>query len=343
MATAIDEALWDAFDDFTEKSDTITPLKEDNKCRSCKSPDLRQVESQLICGKCGLVNMKVLCEEAEYRFYGDADNKSSNPERIGMPTNDFYPESSLGTWIGTKRGKSASAKASFTLARYNSWNQMPHKERSLWIICNRISTVAKQNGLPTIIVERAREIFKRIKDVNISRGKNREGLIAACLWAACKDEGVPRSYKEIAAMFQVPIEIITKGISRFHQVWFMSGQNEDMDGLDKLNMSSSNPLHYIERFSSNLELNTELRFISEFVAIKAIGEDLVADNTAPSIAAGAIYLTSVIMNSNIQKKDVAVACLTSEVTISKCYKKLYSNRHKLFPKAIAKRIRDLKL
>ena len=52
----------------------------------------------------------------------------------------------------------------------------------------------------------------------------------------------------------------------------------------------------------------------------------------PGIAAGSIFLVCSLCNQNITKKQVSKACKISEVTISKCYKKLYNERVKLFPK-----------
>ena len=41
-------------------------------------------------------------------------------------------------------------------------------------------------------------------------------------------------------------------------------------------------------------------------------------------------------NQNITKKQVAVACKTSEVTISKCFKKLNEKRFELLPRDVVK-------
>jgi len=252
-----------------------------------------------------------------------------------MPVNEFFPESSLGSCIGTKKGGggrgsgSASSKNFFKLSQYNSWNQMPYKERSLWKICNKIHAVCKKNNLPPIIANTASEFYNSIKDINMSRGNPRQGLIAACVYAACKDADVPRSDKEIASYFGIDIEIITNGIKRFREIWRISGSTNE-----KINSSPSNPLHYIGRYCSNLDLNNKVKYISEFVAIKAVGEGLVTSNTAPSIAAGSIYFVCQFLKIPISKKDIKKACLTSEVTVSKCYDKLNKCRNILIPLSI---------
>ena len=65
----------------------------------------------------------------------------------------------------------------------------------------------------------------------------------------------------------------------------------------------------------------------------AIRQDICDDNTPPSIAAGAIFLVASLLKMRITKVQVHTATKISEVTISKCYKKLNLYKDKLFPKA----------
>ena len=59
--------------------------------------------------------------------------------------------------------------------------------------------------------------------------------------------------------------------------------------------------------------------------------DIVDENTPPSIAAGSIYLVLSLCSINMNKKHISQACKISEVTISKCYKKLYEYRYQIIP------------
>ena len=47
-----------------------------------------------------MIQTKVFDSNAEWRYYGNDDNKSSNPTRCGMPVNQFMPKSSIGSVIG---------------------------------------------------------------------------------------------------------------------------------------------------------------------------------------------------------------------------------------------------
>jgi len=54
----------------------------------------------------------------------------------------------------------------------------------------------------------------------------------------------------------------------------------------------------------------------------SIENDIISENTPPSIAAGCIFLFSKKKKLNITKKDISDICKISEVTINKCTKKL---------------------
>jgi transcription initiation factor TFIIIB Brf1 subunit/transcription initiation factor TFIIB len=65
--------------------------------------------------------------------------------------------------------------------------------------------------------------------------------------------------------------------------------------------------------------------------------NIMPENTPPSIAAGVVYFISQICNLNISKRDVNNVSETSEVTINKCYKKLEKVKDTLIPAAILKK------
>ena len=90
----------------------------------------------------------------------------------------------------------------------------------------------------------------------------------------------------------------------------------------------------MREYCSPLPVSADVKHMAEFIAVKAIFENLVDDNTAPSIAAGSIFLAAIITGNNVTKKQVADSCKTSEVTISKCYKKLNESKLKLLPRAV---------
>jgi transcription initiation factor TFIIIB Brf1 subunit/transcription initiation factor TFIIB len=68
-------------------------------------------------------------------------------------------------------------------------------------------------------------------------------------------------------------------------------------------------------------------------------QNIMPENTPPSIAAGVVYFISQLCKINITKKDVKNVSEISEVTINKCYKKLekISKDQQIIPSSIVKK------
>lgn len=292
------------------------------------------VDKEFVCNNCGQVNKYILtdgdysCESchtiesrhidgnAEWRYYGFDDNKSANPTRVGTPSNIFIPKSSLGTIIGTENVKKNGYEFQ-RIRRFQMFQSMPYKERSLLHVMESLNTNATNNGIPSSIIEDAKMMYKSISDKKISRGDNRNGLIASSVYMSCKTNEVPRSAKEIAKMFNLNITTMTKGCKKFNDIM-------------KMSTKSSNPYDFIVRFCSKLNKN-DIVDVCNYVIQKAEEYSIVSENAPPSIAAGCIYLISVHYKMNISKKDIAKACEISEVTINKCYKKLLKYKDYILP------------
>lgn len=290
-------------------------------CIHCQSDDIILEESIYTCRSCGSINERFIDMTAEWRYYGSEDTKSSDPTRCGMPVNQLLPESSLGSVIGRNIKESYEMKL---IRKYHMWNSMSYKERSLYNIFDNITVNAVNNGIATSIIEEAKMFYKKVSESKISRGENRSGLIASSIYMSCKSNKVPRSTKEIAKIFNLKPKTMTKGCKKFQDVM-------------KLNVESTCADDFIQRFCSKLGLDNEIRDLCRQIVAKADDLCIVSENTPPSISAGSIYLCNIVCNLGISKKDMATACELSQVTLSKCYKKLYDHRSLLFsPEAVYK-------
>jgi len=269
----------------------------------------------------GIINCKVcqsiisnISANPEWRFYGNSDSKSSDPTRCGMPVNTLLPESSVGSSVSYGHN----GKTMNQIRRYQQWNGMPYKERSLYKVFLDIQQICKDNNIPTIIINEAKSLYSIISLTKISRGSNRKGIIAACVYFACKECKVPRSPKEIADMFSIDITIMTKGIKKTQEIIFMNKKNKN-----RLSKSESiNPNHFIERFCNRLKLDEEDIKIILLICEFSMKNNIISENTPPSIAAGCIFYYIKDKEKNISKKDISEICKISEVTINKCTKKL---------------------
>ena len=278
----------------------------------------------MVCTKCGKISEKIIEYSAEWRYYGAEDSKSSDPTRCGLPSNFLLKGSSLGSVISNQGITDPEIKR---VRKYHIWNAMPYKERSLYNVFDSIFVRSNNHGIPACIIEDAKENYKLLDEAQISRGTNRKGLIAACIYIACKKRNVPRSAKEIAKIFSLSITNMTRGCKHFQHIMNMHKKEKEGDITE-----STKPDDFVYRFCSNLNINNEIQEMCMNVTKLADNYSIVSQNTPPSVAAGCIYLVSMHYKLGITKKDISNACGISEVTISKCYKKLSNYKKYLFPK-----------
>ena len=114
--------------------------------------------------------------------------------------------------------------------------------------------------------------------------------------------------------------------------------NINNDNLKKkIKLLKTTPLSFIERYCSKLNINSELTKLCKFIANIIENKNMIPENTPHSIAGGIIFFVSDICNLNITKLDINNVSNISEVTINKCYKKLYDKKDILIPNIILKK------
>lgn len=332
----MDTEVFQSFDEFENIWKQLEDLKvtnddmENEDAQICINPECDSTEfkfedNECTCVKCFMIQNKVFDSNAEWRYYGNDDNKSSNPTRCGMPVNQFMPKSSIGSVIGMENTSNKFYQYT-RMRKYHLWNSMPYKERSLFNILNNINVQAGNNGLSQAIIDDAKVLYKKLSEEKISRGENRNGLIASSIYMSCKSNNVPRSAKEVAKMFNLNISTMTKGCKKFNEIM-------------NINYESSTPEDFINRFCTKLN-RSDIIDTCLYVIKKSNEYAIVAENAPPSIAAGVIFLVSNICDLNISKKNISKLCEISEVTINKCYKKLIKYKDYILPTEVLDKLKN---
>ena len=260
-----------------------------------------------VCTGCCSILERVIDTGAEWRYYGAEDSRESDPTRCGMPTNHLMPKSSLGSVIGGQRRDHQDIRR---IRRFQLWNSMPHSERALYNVFDKIKVNTIKYGIPSKVVDDAIVLYKKASEQKISRGENKEGLIASCIYHACLINKVSRSAKEVSQMFGIDGTVLTKGNARFQNLLHM-------------NVDSAGPEDFIGRFGSKLNMDYEdIQKCKAFV--KRLDEmEIVSENAPTSVAAGALYFYCAKKKlTELGRPQIAAVCEVSEVTIIKCYKRL---------------------
>ena len=312
-----------------------------NKCdkeECCKLKENYQNDNGTItCKECSNIITNI-CNNPEWRYYGSKDNKNNDPTRCGMPINSILPESSVGSSVSY----SSNSPSMVQIRKYQQWSGMPYKERSLYKVFLTIQNTCLVNNIPSIIIEEAKSIYSIISKTKISRGSNRQGIIAACVYFACKECRVPRSSQEIADIFDLNKNTMTKGIKKCQEIIYMNKQNKH-----RLSKSEpTRPCDFIHRFCNRLKISEEDTQLIVKICELAISKNIISENTPPSVASGCIYyfikkkklIEEERMNQSgiksynygknelgISKKLISDICKISEVTINKCCRLIEQN------------------
>jgi len=320
-----DDKLWDilnkisdgvSLEDAISNDNTVINdnIINENSCSTCNSTNVifETTKSYYVCNDCGTIIKEILDKGPEWSNYDD----SNNNVRCGNITNQFLPESSMGTIIG---GKGYSR-----LRILQSWNQMPYKERSLSEVLQNIDHKLKNYKISKAIIDNAKILYKNISEIKhnsginkgkniIIRGLNRRGLIAACAFYGAKLQGIPRSPKEIADIFDLKLPQVTKGCRKFLEL---------MDYQVNYNLKTSEAKDFIERYAHKLNIKKNHIDFAIKIATNITKLDIASDHQPTSIAAGSILLMSELTNTSNNKKIISDLFRISEVTITKTYKKI---------------------
>ena len=301
----------DNFDDYFNTLGKINHVERVIQCCEITDNYKYTIKGETLCKICNNLVSNII-SAPEWKNYKDSN---VNTTRCGMPTNVMLPQSSMGTSIKNDYNFKMSR-----VTRYQQWNSMPYKERSLYKVYKDIEDKCIAGDLKLIIAETAQSYYLVISQTKISRGSNRIGIIAACIYFACKELEVPRSTNELSSLFKIDNKIMTRGCKNFTEIMRMSKDRNRVQTHKSVNLHD-----FIERFSHKLNLSeTDNKSIKE---LSNLCEELnlVNDNTPPAMASGCIFLYIRMNNIDIDKKSISEVCKISEVTINKCSKKLEEN------------------
>lgn len=271
----------------------------------------------MVCPECGLVvGDRVVDVGSEWRTFSNEAN-GNDRSRVGGGENPFLDGQDLSTMVGTDRA-SGSGLDLQNYARYQNRSGISGSDRSLLNAIREISNMASRVNLPRNITDRANQLFKQVHDQKSLRGRSNDAIASACLYIACRQDGVPRTFKEICAISKIP----KKEIGRCFKLILRNLEQ---------NVQVITSGDFMDRFCSALNLSAPVIRASKFIAKKAVELDLVPGRSPVSVAAAAIYLASQASDDKKSQKDIGDIAGVAEVTIRQSYRNLIGRASELFP------------
>lgn len=279
-----------------------------------------------ICSECGLVvGDRVIDVGSEWRIFSK-EKANNDPSRVGKAENPLLNGSDLSTLIG--QGSSSNGRRVQSLGSMSAGDQgimksqnrraLSNSDRGLVNAFREISNMSDKINLNKAITDRANFLFKQVHDGNNLKGRSDDAIASACLYIACRQEGVPRTFKEICAVSQISKKEIGRCFKLILKVLETS--------VELIRTGD-----FMSRFCCNLGLPPKVLKAATCIAERAVEFDIVSGRSPISVAAAAIYMASQASDDKKTQKDISEVAGVAEVTIRQSYKLMYPRAHELFP------------
>ena len=280
------------------------------RCPSCgKSTMITDENSgELFCGTCGFVISEKLEDTgAEWRSFSRDEGDRS---RVGAGTSLTMHDMGLSTIIDPANkdstGKPLSATMKSSIERLRTWDSRTQahasSDRNLRQALNELDKLKDKLALTDAVIEKAAYIYRKAMEKKLVRGRSIHGLMAACLYAACRNTETPRTLDDIAN----GINIRRKDVARCYRLIFRELE---------LRMPVADPVKGVSRIASTAGLSEKVkrRAVEILNMAKKIG--MVAGKDPMGIAAAALYLACISNDEAKSQKEISVAAGVTEVTI----------------------------
>ena len=281
------------------------------KCPSCGNKKIvtDQNTGELFCGKCGIViTDKIVDASAEWRSF--SNEGGTDPTRTGAPTSLTMHDRGLSTIIGTVNkdasGKPLSTSMKSTIERLRTWDSRSQTnssaDRNLRQALNEMNKLKDKLSLSDTVIQKSAYIYRKALEKKLVRGRSIQGLVAACLYAACRNTETPRTLQDIS----IGMNVRKKDIARCYRLIFRELE---------LKMPVVDPIKGVSRIASIAELGekTKRKAIEILNQAKDIG--LVAGKDPMGIAAASLYLACISTKEIKSQKEISIASGITEVTI----------------------------
>ncbi|MEM4397842.1 MAG: transcription initiation factor IIB [Candidatus Woesearchaeota archaeon] len=283
------------------------------KCPECGGTNLffNTEKGEVICKDCGLVvEEKMVDFGQDWREFDgdDADMK----RRTGAPMTYTQYDQGLGTEVGRKADLYALEKKSKNkFYRLRKWQYRISTaiERNLKLALAELKRVSSYLKLPKSVEEESARLYTLAVQRGLVRGRSMESVVAGTLYAACRRHEVPRTLEELSTASGIE----KKEVGRTYR--FITRELS-------LTILPSNPVDYIPRFCSSLNLSPKTQSKAVEIIEMAQGAELTSGRGPTGIAAAGLYVASLVNGEKRTQRQVADVAGVTEVTIRNRYKEL---------------------
>ena len=282
----------------------------DVKCQldTCKTyPAITDSErGEIVCGGCGLILLQNMADTS-YENNGYSSENFMKLSRTGPATSLTMNDRGLSTVIGTNKdstGKALSSKTKYEFNRLRTWDQRSksRKTASLSKAFTLLHGMKTKLGISNNVVENAAYIYRKVVSAKLTRGRTMASLIAASLYAACRENNIPRTLDDIANAGNIERRILSRDLRTIIKKL-------------ELNLNQYDTSSFISKISNNMNLREKTKRDAFKILDLCEKEQITAGKHPVAQAAASLYISCIMNGEKISQKKFAVESGVSDVTI----------------------------
>ncbi|MGI0010539.1 MAG: transcription initiation factor IIB [Nitrosopumilaceae archaeon] len=290
----------------------------DKRCAYCGKDSMLTdgTTGERFCGGCGFVITERV-EESGPEWRSFSKEEYDDKTRTGSPTSLAMHDMGLATMIGYENkdsaGKPLSASMKSRVKRLRIWDSRSQvhetTDRNFRQAFSELSRLKDKLALSDSVIEKTAYIYRKAFGIGLVKGRSIPGLLAASLYAACRDAGTPRTLNDVSHQ----INVKRKDVSRCYRLLL-----QELD----LKMPIVDPIQCLSRIASKAGLSEKVKRQALTIIKNANEMEISAGKEPMALAAAALYLSCAMSGENVTQKVIALAAGVTEVTIRNRYKEL---------------------
>ncbi|MFX1288624.1 MAG: transcription initiation factor IIB family protein [Promethearchaeota archaeon] len=276
-----------------------------NLCPECEGNTISiQEKGEIVCRQCGLVISERIVDASHSDKRAFTKQEKERRDRTGSPISILLPDMGLSTVIDKNNIKSPDLKRA---AKWNS--RMTWDKRNMLIATTELKRIGSNLNLPDHVKKTAIRLYIEAFKKKLLRGRSINGMVAACLYFACRERKIPRTLQEILDQTSVN----AKNVRRCYRTI-----------IRELNLKapSTNPISLIPRFVAELSLDAETEKTTINILQSFVTNYSTSGKDPKGLCAGALYLVCKKRDKRISQKEIANIVGVTEVTLRSRYKEL---------------------
>jgi transcription initiation factor TFIIB len=223
----------------------------------------------------------------------------------------------LATVIGKENrdssGRQLDPSMNASIQRLRTWDfrSQAHSptHRNLMHAFSELGRLKDKLGLSDAIMEKTAYLYRKAQEKQLVRGRSTSSILAAAIYAACRELGASRTLKDVAKA----TDIKRKAISRSYRILVLE--------LD-IKVPLMDPMKCIAKIANGAKLTEKTKRMAMNTMNDLVREEISAGKLPMGLAATVLYMSCLANGESKTQKDIADMAGVTEVTIRNRFKDL---------------------